>query len=512
MQRRDRFFVLTAGLMAFFFLCSFQFLGVIGHKKKYDTPITKDTLQPDKILFDRAIKDIEHGNYEVARLTLNTLINTYDTSEFLAKAKLAIADSWYREGGAHGLSQAEAEYKDFILFYPNMEEAAQSQYRVCEIHYKQMDKADRDSAQSQRAEDECRQVLVQFPNSKYVPQAQQMLRDVQEVLADKEYKTGEFYHKKGSFPAAANRLQYVTQQYPLYSGSDDALWDLADAYKHMGDRFRNDEGGALAKIVRDYPLSGYVDAAKERLKALEFPIPQADPAAVAHMKYEMENQIHPSMLQRTVGVFAGRPDTSTAARSGAPVMTSIRPPVPKSVPEVAAGGATGTSDVAISASTDTTAIDQKPDARLGVNGAATPETPAAPESTPQSLTTPPPPAAIGADEHKASLGSNGQPVTEVTPVTPVTPLGTSHAAAAAAAPATPAALPTNHPATQAQIKEMKKQAEKAFKQAKKNAVAAAKTGAIKPAPATTTTPAAAGTPAATTAPAASPTTTTTPPQ
>ena len=46
-------------------------------------------------------------------------MNTYDTSEYLAKAKLAIADSWYQEGGAHGLAQAEAEYKDFILFYPS---------------------------------------------------------------------------------------------------------------------------------------------------------------------------------------------------------------------------------------------------------------------------------------------------------------------------------------------------------------------------------------------------------
>src|SRR5216683_5288203 len=82
--------------------------------KKYENPITKDTQQPDKVLFDKAVKDIEKGRYEVARLTLNTLINTYDTSEFLAKAKLAVADSWFREGGTHGLSQAEAEYKDFI--------------------------------------------------------------------------------------------------------------------------------------------------------------------------------------------------------------------------------------------------------------------------------------------------------------------------------------------------------------------------------------------------------------
>src|SRR5579863_4834390 len=81
--------------------------GACGFKRKpYENPITKDTQQPDKVLYDKAVSDIEHGRYEVARLTLNTLINTYDSSEYLAKAKLAVADSWYREGGAHGMAQA----------------------------------------------------------------------------------------------------------------------------------------------------------------------------------------------------------------------------------------------------------------------------------------------------------------------------------------------------------------------------------------------------------------------
>src|ERR1700730_19449090 len=68
--------------------------------KKYENPITAQTQQPDKILFDKAIKDLEKGRYEIARITLNTLNNTYESSEYLAKAKLATADAWYREGGA----------------------------------------------------------------------------------------------------------------------------------------------------------------------------------------------------------------------------------------------------------------------------------------------------------------------------------------------------------------------------------------------------------------------------
>src|SRR5258708_17773770 len=185
-------------------------------KKKYETPIPKDTEQPDKVLVDKAIAASERSRFGVARLTLNTLMNTYDTSEYLAKAKLAIADSWYREAGSHGLAQAEAEYKDVILFYPNMEESAEAQEKVCNIHYKQMEKADRDPKHALRAEDECRLVLTQFPNSKFAPQAQQLLRNIQEVLAQREYVVGALYHHKGSVPAAANRLQYLTEQYPLY--------------------------------------------------------------------------------------------------------------------------------------------------------------------------------------------------------------------------------------------------------------------------------------------------------
>src|SRR5215467_8599054 len=112
--------------------------------KKYDNKITKDTQQPDKVLFDAAVDDISHGRYQRARLTLQTLMNTYDTSEYMAKAKLAIADSWFREGGSLGFAQAEAEYKDFILFYPNMEESAEAQVKVCKMQYQQMEKADRD--------------------------------------------------------------------------------------------------------------------------------------------------------------------------------------------------------------------------------------------------------------------------------------------------------------------------------------------------------------------------------
>lgn len=347
--------------------------------KKYETPITKNTQQPDKVLFDQAIKDIEHGRYEVARISLQTLMNTYESSEYLAKAKLAIADSWFREAGPNGLAQAEAEYKDFILFYPTMEEAAEAQARVCDIHYKQMDKSDRDWSQTLRAETECRQLITQFPNSKFVPPTLQKLRNIQESLAEHEFVVGNFYYKREMNPAAANRLTSLVDQYPLYSKAGESLFEAGDAYSKMGPRFRKQAGEEFAKIVRDYPLSDRADDAKKRLEDLELPVPPVDAAALDRAKREQASYHRAGIMSRSMSIVKGGPDVTHAARFGQPTMTNPKATIPASVPVVnntpdssASGSATGNMDVsAQQISGSGGALDQKPDARTTGTAAQT---------------------------------------------------------------------------------------------------------------------------------------------
>ena len=368
-------------------------------RHKYENPIAKDTQQPDKVLFDTSIDDIEKGRFERARLTLQTLMNTYDTSEFLAKAKLAVADSWLREGGTHGFAQAEAEYKDFILFYPNMEEAAEAQFKICDMQYRQMDKSDRDPIHARTAEFECKDVLLKFPNSKFAHQAQQRLLEVQETIADGEMKVGLYYYKKGgrSYNSSANRLQAVADQYPLYSHADDALWMLADDYLQLGDKYESRQADAYTRIIRDYPLSSHVEDAKAQLQAMGRPIPEADSVATFRMKYEQDNRTRRGLLSKLTGPISSRPDTSTAAKSGTPQMENYHPTVPLDVPATAAGALT-TQEVGISVVGSSDVIDKNPDARQ--NGAA-PATATPGSATPSSTTA----AAPGAQDQPAAASS-----------------------------------------------------------------------------------------------------------
>lgn len=334
-----------------------------ARRKKYENPIKTNSQQPDKSLFDRAIGDIERSRFEVARLTLQTLINTYPDSEYIAKSKLAIADSWYRQGGTQGYAQAEAEYKDFITFFPNMEEAAESQKKVCQIHYQQMEKPDRDRTHAVKAEAECRQFLVQFPNSKFAPDAEQMLRDIQEVLAESEFRVGLLYARKGSYRAASTRLNALTEQYPLYSKADDALLMLGEAYGKLGKNFEDKSARAYSKLVREYPLSARALEAKDRLSDMNRPIPDPDEAAVARMQYDQEHREKQGVMGQALGVFSKKPSVKSAAKGGRPALVAMGPVIPEGVNVPPPAGAAATAEVGAETITGPSALDTQPDAR-----------------------------------------------------------------------------------------------------------------------------------------------------
>src|SRR6202167_1944658 len=178
-MRRNSFVLILGLLLALTIGCT--------NKKSVNPLANVGSKQPDKVLFDKAMDAMKHNRFDVARITLQTLINTYPDSEYIARAKLAVGDSWYAEGGTASLAQAEQEYRDFETFFPNMPEAAEAQLKIANIQYQQMEKADRDYTHAVRAEEEYRNLIMQYPdNPKLVKEGKERLLEVQEVLAERE--------------------------------------------------------------------------------------------------------------------------------------------------------------------------------------------------------------------------------------------------------------------------------------------------------------------------------------
>ena len=317
-------------------VCASQCAAQILHKKK---PVDKsteasNTAEPDKQLYDKALADIKRGRHEVGRLSLQTLINTYPDSEYLAKAKLAIADSYFKEGGSSNITLDINGYKVFIVFFHFLPESAYEQMQVAMANYHEMPKPDRDETHTKAAEEEFQTFLLKYPKDPLAPQAEQRLREVQEVLAEGQYRIAYYYYVKGDRRAAAGRLMPLVRRYPLYSKSDSALWMLGDLFEKSE---RKDLAGIYyAQIVRNYPLSSHAADAKGKLKDFGVPIPQADPKAVAWMTAQ-QNAPRPkeSLVHKPLTILHSAPDVRMAATSGTP---TLEPEAEMSASDLLSGG------------------------------------------------------------------------------------------------------------------------------------------------------------------------------
>src|ERR1700724_1187749 len=289
-------------------------------KKKVNKSTSADnSAEPDKVLYNRAVEDIKHGRQEVGRLGLQTLINTCPDSEYLAKAKLAIADSYYKEGGTANMTQAIQGYKDFGIFFPFLQEAAYAQLQVANAHYQQMAKPDRDRTEAKAAEEEFQIFLQKYPKDPLAPKAQQRLRNVQEIIAEGDYRIGYFYYVKGDQRAAAARLIAVSRRYPLFSKSDRALWMLGDIFEKS--EHKEIAGLYYSQIVRNYPLSELVPDAKGKLAAFKVAVPQPDAKAVAWMTAEQNApRQHDRLIKKPLALVRSGPHAEfiAAAKTGAP--------------------------------------------------------------------------------------------------------------------------------------------------------------------------------------------------
>ena len=303
---------------------------------KLDPLAGKDAGLPDKALYDKALAQTKSGHFDVARLDLQTLLNTYPDSQYQMRAKLAIADAWYKEGGSAALTQAEQEYNDFITFFPNVPEAAEAQMRVGDIYFKQMDVPDRDYAKAVHAEEAYRLMLKQYADGdpKLIEEARQKLREVQEVLATREADLGAFYATHENWPASIARLQTVADTYPLFSHMDDVLIGIGDAYEAEARMVRAQKqmpegpkaklleiydgkaAAAYRKVVIDHSAAPHVEDAKERLVSMNLPIPTPTPEQAAASEALEGSRAQYTLQKRLQVMLMHRPDTVTTARTG----------------------------------------------------------------------------------------------------------------------------------------------------------------------------------------------------
>ncbi|HWN99422.1 MAG TPA: outer membrane protein assembly factor BamD [Blastocatellia bacterium] len=260
----------------------------------------------DKELFTQGIDACRKGSYEQCRVLLNTMINTYSESPLVRMAKLAIADSYYLQGGTKNLAQAELEYRDWIQFFPDDALADDTMMKMAEIHLKQVQASNRDTTHAKLAERQLKELLRRYPNSDQKAETERLMNQVDEILAMHELEVAKFYLEiRESAQAAQMRTEEILNKYPNFSRFDEALFLHARAMELQEDTDTASQN--LSRIVTSFPHSEFADRAKETLKKWGKPVPEPDPAKIAEAAPEGKG-----LPARVAGLMFGpRIDTSS---------------------------------------------------------------------------------------------------------------------------------------------------------------------------------------------------------
>jgi outer membrane protein assembly factor BamD len=260
-----------------------KFLGIFGGgSDEYEELIGEIQPGRDRELFIVATKEVRKNNYEVGRLLFQTIITTYPDSQYLPMAKLAVADSFYIEGGTSSLIQAAAGYQEWLTFFPSHPLADRVLLKIAESEMRRIGLPDREIANARRAEQKLKAFIQNYPNSPLRPLVDMRLKEVQDNLGLHNLYIGNYYYtlsvdqKKGGLKGAQSRYREILDKYPSFSFMDEALYKLAVTY--LLEEETDQAARYFQSIVRDYPNSPWVEKSKEQLGIIGAKIPDPDPA------------------------------------------------------------------------------------------------------------------------------------------------------------------------------------------------------------------------------------------
>ncbi len=183
----------------------------------------------DEIVWQAAEKAFQKKQWESARKYYRRIIDGFPQSEHLPDARLALAETHFKEGGAGNYVLAVSEYREFLTLYPSHPKSDYAQYQTAESYYLQRNSPDRDQTNTTKALEEYERLLDVYPSSSHVEIARLRVANLRQYLAKAEFGAGYFYQRtRKAWRSAISRYELILSDYPDYAETDEVLYRLSE--------------------------------------------------------------------------------------------------------------------------------------------------------------------------------------------------------------------------------------------------------------------------------------------
>jgi outer membrane protein assembly factor BamD len=245
-----------------------------SHTRKPDK-LTQELLStPKEALFTKGKALLEKKKYETGRKYLNFVFETYPNDPLGREALLLVADSFFRQGGTTGYTEARFRYRDYLNRYPGAPRRDYARYQFALCYDKEHERPDRDQTSTLEAVEQYRALIREFPDSGFAGAARERIRRLTDLLAEHEFGVAYFYMRKGALAAALSRFASLEERFPDYASRDKLFYYSGRTLSRLG---REEEASRYyARLVETFPDSEYAKRARELLGKAKAPAPSAD--------------------------------------------------------------------------------------------------------------------------------------------------------------------------------------------------------------------------------------------
>ena len=224
----------------------------------------------DQIVWEAGEKAVAKKDWASARQYFRRLIDAFPQSEHQPDARIALADSYFEEGGTGNYVLAVSSYREFLTLYPQHPKSDYAQFRAAESYFKQKNTPDRDQTATDQALEEYQRLLDVYPQSTFVEPTREKIRECRQTLARSNFQVGYFYQKtRKSWRSAIGRYETIVSEYPDFEKFDEVLFRLSQCLAYSG-RYA-EARPPIGRLQAEFPQSPFAEEAK-KLEAT-FPAP-----------------------------------------------------------------------------------------------------------------------------------------------------------------------------------------------------------------------------------------------
>ncbi|HEX6705445.1 MAG TPA: outer membrane protein assembly factor BamD [Albitalea sp.] len=226
---------------------------------------------PDK-LYAEAKQEADNGSYERAAKLYERLEGRAAGTLMAQQAQVERAYVLYRQGEK---AQSLQVLERFIKLHPTSPAIDYALYLQGLVNFNdnlgilgnlaRQDLAERDQQASRDAYQSFKQLVDQYPTSRYAEDSRVRMNYILNALAAYEVHVARYYYRRGAYVAAANRAQQTVQDFQQSPSVEEALFIMARSYDKLGlGQLRDDASRVLRQ---NFPDSAYLAAEGVKDKA-----------------------------------------------------------------------------------------------------------------------------------------------------------------------------------------------------------------------------------------------------